>query len=98
MESPRSHRAMISIFELSSARSVIVFPMRPAAPTSNTRRADVFIVTEPSPYPLPLQGRGGAHCSYEIRIVRNLCTFRSASPSEERGLNGFTYFVRTLRG
>src|SRR6266545_170819 len=37
MASPISHCATISMFGSSFARSIIVFPMRPAAPTSNTR-------------------------------------------------------------
>src|SRR5438046_6739396 len=56
--SPKSHCATMSIFGSALARSTTVFPMRPAAPTSNTRTGDDFMLPQPSPYPLPSKGRG----------------------------------------
>jgi len=43
IESPRSQRAAMSMLGSPFARALIVFPMRPAAPISNTRILEFFI-------------------------------------------------------
>src|SRR5436190_1726438 len=70
--SPRSHCATISISGSSLARSATVFPMRPAAPTSNTRTGDFFIKAKPSPYPLLFEGRGDLRLHLESRSRHTL--------------------------
>src|SRR5205823_3985919 len=89
----------ISISGSSLARSTTVFPMRPAAPTSNTRTGDFFIKAEPSLYPLPFEGRGDLRVHLESRSRH---TLRSGSvrlsPRGERiEVRGFICFAQIPR-
>src|SRR5438067_10676436 len=68
--SPRSHHATMSILGSSFARSLMVFPIRPAAPMSNTRTADDFILEEHDP--LPREGKGDCPLAFVMILSSSL--------------------------